>query len=111
MLGEKAKDLRLGLSDGERGCPDFTDQPRRLVHADHHRIHRLQRARGRGHHQIGPLLLPLQCTVGDDDGDLDDVVPFGVQPGHLQVHPDQRLLHQRDLRRVTFQERVPRLAR
>lgn len=38
--------------------------------------------------------LMLKVAIGDDDGDLDDDVARLVQTRHLQVHPDQRVLHQ-----------------
>ena len=35
------------------------------------------------------LIQNLQVLVGDDRGDLDDVVGVGLQTGHFQIYPDQ----------------------
>jgi hypothetical protein len=39
------------------------------------------------------LVHGLELQVGDDDGDLQDRVFLLVQARHLEVHPEQSLLH------------------
>ena len=40
----------------------------------------------------GPSATIAQVVVGDDRGDLDDHVAGVVEPGHLEIHPDQHAL-------------------
>ena len=48
------------------------------------------------HDEVGALGHDLELVVGDDRGDLDDDVAGRVEPGHLEIHPDEhgrRVLH------------------
>jgi hypothetical protein len=40
-------------------------------------------------HEVGALGHDVELVVGDQRGDLDDGVALRVQPGHLQVEPDE----------------------
>ena len=59
------------------------------MHLDDERIHRRQHLVRLVDDQVGSLGDDLQLIVGDQGGDLDDHVLRRVEPGHLQIHPDQ----------------------
>ncbi len=55
--------------------------------------HRRQRGVVGMNHHIDPVAENVQLTIGDQDGDLDQLVRAQVEPGHLAVDPHQFVAH------------------
>src|SRR5690606_18128220 len=69
---------------------DSREQARLGVHVAHERRHRSQVLRWLP--DITSMLgQGLELWVGDDHGSLQDDVALGIQPGHLEIYPNQVL--------------------
>ena len=75
--------------EGEVGRHDFVEQAASLVHGPHDVVHPRQHVGRLVDHEVGALGHDVELVVGDQRGDLDDGVALRVQPGHLQVEPDE----------------------
>ena len=59
------------------------------MHLAHDLIHLLEVFRRRGDDEVRALGDDLELVVRDERRDLDDHVAGRVEPGHLEIHPDQ----------------------
>ena len=63
------------------------------MHPDDDVGHRRQRGVVGVDHDVDAVAKNVQVSVGDQDGDLDQLVRAQIQPGHLTVDPHQFVPH------------------
>jgi hypothetical protein len=73
------------------------NEARVVVHLDDDGIHRRQGCVMGLDDQADALVQLSEVWIGDDAGDLDDLVVLCVQTGHLQVDPDQAIRNRHPL--------------
>ncbi len=87
--GEKLQSAAFRFGGPDPACPHAAEQPRGavllLVPLVHARKAVLRLVNG----EHRPFADDVQLLVGHDGGDLDDEVGVRLEPGHLEVDPDQ----------------------
>ena len=89
MGADELQDGRPRLRQRDGRLLDLRQQPALCVHGSDDAVHRRQRLGRLVHDDVGPLGDQFEVVVGDQAGDLHDRVLRGVEPRHLEVHPDE----------------------
>ena len=91
VLADVGKHLLLGIGQRHSGG-DEIEQAGGRVHVDHNGIHALEDGEILGSDDDVDALVEFgEVRVGDDDGDLDELVLAQVQSRHLAVDPDESI--------------------
>lgn len=62
------------------------------MHVRDELAHVLEGGTGRLDHDLQTRIQDLEVEVGDDHGDLDELIDRRVEPGHLAVDPDESVV-------------------
>ena len=90
VLLMKARVWRAGVLERDRRRLDERQQPGLGVHACGRSRPWPPCASARlVDDEVGSLGDDVELVVGDEGGDLHDHVAVGLEPGHLEVHPDE----------------------
>ena len=90
------------LQRGTRGSNGLK-QARLRVHGDNDGVHRSEHVVRLVNDEVGTLCHDVQFIVGDEGGDFHDDIDGGIEPRHLQIHPNE---HHPTLRRASYRRGV-----
>ena len=79
--------FRLRLRAGAGQHP--FGEPRAAVLLGVPLVHRREDAGGLANRDLRPVRQHPERRIGDDGGDLDDLLGIGIETGHLQIDPDE----------------------
>ena len=93
MRGEVRQDPVLGLLDPDHRRPYLLGQAGLLVHLADHVEHAVQRLVVRVDHHVDAVAQHVELGIGDQSGNLDELVLAQIETGHLTVDPHQKITH------------------